>query len=210
MIEEPRSSKIVKVKGKHGGARISTKPRCGAVTRGTDVTRGKFRDGHPCLRVAGHGTNHLGSGRCKYHGGSSPIRHGLYSKVVPNEMKASYLAALADQDPRSMREHLALLDGVILPAALARGENQPLIAGQSDPLQIQLQAIETRSKVVRRLAAIEQSGKIAFTPAELRMLIVQIVSVVAEFVDATTLKKIATRIGTQSLSVLSEETVRDA
>ena len=45
----------------------------------------------------------------------------------------------------------------------------------------------------------EQSQKIAFTQAELQMLCLQIVTVVAAFVDAQTLRKIAARIGAGSL-----------
>jgi hypothetical protein len=41
------------------------------------------RNGGYCELVAGFGTNHVGEGRCKFHGGASPgrpITHGLYSK----------------------------------------------------------------------------------------------------------------------------------
>jgi hypothetical protein len=123
--------------GPGGNSTYSTKPKCGAKTRAGG--------GHPCRRMAGHGTAHLGSGRCKYHGGASPIKHGLYSKVVPKEMKASYLAALADPNPNSMQEHLALLDGVIIPGALKRGEKAPKHAGETDPLMLQMKAIDTKS-----------------------------------------------------------------
>ena len=36
----------------------------------------KTRAGHPCKRPAGAGTDHLGAGRCKLHGGATPIKHG--------------------------------------------------------------------------------------------------------------------------------------
>lgn len=39
------------------------------------------KDGEPCRQVAGKGTDHLGIGRCKFHGGNSKIKHGRYSKV---------------------------------------------------------------------------------------------------------------------------------
>lgn len=32
--------------------------------------------GHPCKRPAGAGTDHLGEGRCKHHGGATPFKHG--------------------------------------------------------------------------------------------------------------------------------------
>jgi hypothetical protein len=185
---------------KVGGARFSTKPRCGAITRGTDATRGKVCDGHPCLRMAGHGTDHLGSGKCLYHGGATPRKHGLFSRVVPKDMTASYVAVLADPNLNSMREQLALLDGVIIPGALKRGEKAPTHAGEIDPLRLQLQAIDVKSKIVKRLADTEQNRKIAFTPDELRRLIVGLVAVVAEFVDADMLRKISTRIGVLALS----------
>jgi hypothetical protein len=53
-------------------------PICGA--------KGK-RKLSPCTNKAGKGTDHLGSGRCKYHGGGSqsPLaknwKHGMYSKI---------------------------------------------------------------------------------------------------------------------------------
>lgn len=64
---------------------------CGAKTRG----------GYPCKLRAGHGTNHLGTGRCKFHGGASsggPPEtlfkkghrtrevHGLRAKQFPEEV----------------------------------------------------------------------------------------------------------------------------
>jgi hypothetical protein len=112
----------------------------------------------------------------------------------------SYVAVLADPNLNSMREQLALLDGVIIPGALKRGEKAPTHAGEIDPLRLQLQAIDVKSKIVKRLADTEQNRKIAFTPDELRRLIVGLVAVVAEFVDADMLRKISTRIGVLALS----------
>lgn len=45
--------------------------------RARNVKRGKY-----CRARAGQGTDHLGQGRCKNHGGSVPITHGRYSEVV--------------------------------------------------------------------------------------------------------------------------------
>lgn len=58
-------------------------------------------DGKRCAKPAGWGTDHLGSGSCKLHGGSSVTpnignqharKHGIYSKLFP----ASKLNAAAD------------------------------------------------------------------------------------------------------------------
>ena len=49
------------------------KPLCGARTKST---------AQPCKNIAGKGTDHGGQGRCRFHGGATPIKHGMYSKVV--------------------------------------------------------------------------------------------------------------------------------
>lgn len=54
------------------------------------------KDGSPCKLAAGFGTDHLGSGRCKWHGGCSTgpkhynagkngERNGLFAKYLPDE-----------------------------------------------------------------------------------------------------------------------------
>lgn len=146
----------------------------------------------------GEGTNHLGQGRCKFHGGASPIKHGLYSKIVPQEYKESYQAALASADPKSMLEYIALLDGVILPGALERGTKAPRHAGETDPLMLQMMAIDTKSKLVHRLHKMEDAQKIRFTEVELELFVVEIITIIAEFVDASTLRKITARFGARS------------
>lgn len=58
----------------------------------------KTRAGTPCKRPAGWGTNHVGEGRCKLHGGKSTgpppekmkknknsMKHGLFAKYLPQE-----------------------------------------------------------------------------------------------------------------------------
>ncbi len=110
-------------------------------------------------------------GKCKYHGGCTPIKHGLYSTVVPVAWQASFQAALEAPDPKSMLEHIALIDGVILPGALKRGEKAPRHAGETDPLMVQLAAIDTKSKVLKRLSDIENRGKIKLSQSELKRLV---------------------------------------
>ena len=189
-LQEPK-----KPKGQHGGKRISTKPRCGAKTRSRDANG--VRKGTPCQREAGMGTDHLGTGRCKFHGGCTHRKAGgLYSRVIPVKRKASYQEALeSGMALKDMTEHLALLDGVILPGALERGEAKPTQPGESDPLMVQLATIDVKSKILKRQSDIEQSRKIAFTEQELRALVGQMVAVVAEFVSHDVLKKIAMRLG---------------
>ena len=61
-------------------------PRCGA----------KNRAGTPCQQKAGWGTVHVGTGRCKLHGGASTgapkgnknaLKHGRYTKEAKEERR---------------------------------------------------------------------------------------------------------------------------
>ena len=63
-------------------------PRCGA----------KKRQGPGlCGQTAGWGTDHPRKGRCKLHGGSTPIKHGRYSKV--SDVRLASLIAELEADP---------------------------------------------------------------------------------------------------------------
>lgn len=63
-------------------------PRCGAQRK---HGRG------PCRNYAGKGTDHVGRGRCKYHGGATPIKHGRYSTV--SDQRLSELMDELEDDP---------------------------------------------------------------------------------------------------------------
>jgi hypothetical protein len=113
--------------------------------------------------------------------------------MVPVAWRASFQAALEAPDPKSLLEHIALIDGVILPGALKRGEKAPRREGQPDPLMVLLAAIEMKSKILKRMSDIEDRSKIKMTDAEMKLFVLEIVSVVSEYVDAQTLRKIADR-----------------
>lgn len=74
--------------------------RCGAVRR---------QGGEPCGLRAGWGTDHLGVGRCKLHGGSVPIKSGRYSKVKNTRLKELIAEHEADPDPLNMEPELAAM-----------------------------------------------------------------------------------------------------
>jgi hypothetical protein len=81
------------------------KPRCGGKKRGGP------RKGEPCEKQPGWGTDHVGSGRCKLHGGSNPIKHGRYSQI-PRERLGDLLDPIeADPEPHNLRPELDLLRG---------------------------------------------------------------------------------------------------
>lgn len=70
----------------------------------------KTRAGSPCRRPAGWGTDHVGDGRCKLHGGKSTgapkknqnsKKHGFFSKHIPKET-LDIMNGLGDFSPADM------------------------------------------------------------------------------------------------------------
>ena len=66
-------------------------PRCGAKTRA----------GTPCQQKAGWGTDHVGIGRCKLHGGKSTgapkgnqnaFKHGMRSQATMDQRKQLWIS----------------------------------------------------------------------------------------------------------------------
>lgn len=80
-------------------------PTCGA----------KTRKGTPCKARAGHGTDHVGQGKCKLHGGATPIRSGRYSKIARPRL-VEILEGLKNDgtDPLDLEPELQLLRGLVL------------------------------------------------------------------------------------------------
>lgn len=91
---------------------MSEKNKCGA----------KTRSGTPCKRPAGWGTDHVGSGRCKLHGGAShgrPIKHGRYSKVARGSLISKIKMMQDDPDPMDLMSELQI-QRALLAEALER------------------------------------------------------------------------------------------
>lgn len=62
-----------------------------------------------CRRPAGWGTDHVGEGRCKLHGGRSLVRHGRYSKVKRTAVRRLIEQYEADPDPLNLLPEVAAL-----------------------------------------------------------------------------------------------------
>lgn len=88
------------------GGTAPTKPipateTCNARTR---------KDGTPCQREAGWGTDHVGIGRCKLHGGAAStanLKHGRYSTVRHEQLRELIAEMEADPDPLNAIPELA-------------------------------------------------------------------------------------------------------
>lgn len=72
-----------------------------------------------CTNRAGKGTDHVGAGRCKFHGGATPVKHGYYSKVRRFNSIGGSLGDLyqkyadSEDDPLDIKPELALTRAII-------------------------------------------------------------------------------------------------
>lgn len=81
----------------------NTAPTCGA----------KTRSGKPCKKEAGWGTDHLGQGRCKLHGGATPIKHGRYSSITRPRIKELLEQFEDDPSPLDLLPEVKLLRALV-------------------------------------------------------------------------------------------------
>ena len=67
-----------------------------------------------CRHKAGWATDHVGNGRCKNHGGLTPVKHGRYSSVTRPRLQNLIASFESDPDPLNLLPELALMRAVIL------------------------------------------------------------------------------------------------
>jgi hypothetical protein len=99
----------------HGGPK-SVEPHdgCGA----------KKKSGGVCTQPKGFGTSHVGKGRCKFHGGSTPIKHGLFSAVKRESLKEAIDRYKNDPDLVDLRYEVALLRALVEDKIDATADNE--------------------------------------------------------------------------------------
>lgn len=86
--------------------RKSTKPSV-ALGPHEGTCGARNRSGGYCRKPLGAGTTHVGQGRCKLHGGASPIRHGRYSTIQRDSIRLLLEKHEADPDPLNILPELA-------------------------------------------------------------------------------------------------------
>ena len=77
------------------------------------VCGAKKRKGGICGRPAGWGTDHPGEGKCKLHGGATPIKHGRYSTIARESLRDRIAEFEADPDPLNLLPEVAMLRAVL-------------------------------------------------------------------------------------------------
>jgi hypothetical protein len=78
-----------------------------------DRCGGQTTAGGTCTQRAGWGTDHPGTGRCKLHGGSVPVKTGRYSKYLRGPFGEKVREHLNDPNPLDLTPEIALLRGHI-------------------------------------------------------------------------------------------------
>jgi hypothetical protein len=146
------------------------------------VCGGKARTGGKlCTQPAGWGTDHLGQGRCKLHGGCTPGRpliHGRYSLVHRESLAAKHALFLGDPAPDDLSHELALTRALLQDYLDRFMEGTPMTADES---KYALEMIDAVSKLVERISRIQNAT--ALTQAEVRYLVVRMADLLREYID---------------------------
>src|SRR6266851_1476940 len=79
-------------------------PKCGARRRQGPGT---------CRQAAGWKTDHPGAGRCKLHGGGTPIKHGLYSKLKRKTLQEALNETPDDSITLALDNEIRLLRAMV-------------------------------------------------------------------------------------------------
>lgn len=144
----------------------------------------KHRPGQYCGQPAGWGTDHVGEGRCKLHGGSTPrgadsthFIHGarsMYMKNVKHDI-AQKVDAFLEADPFDLTEELALSRG-LLEDFLSRVD-YPVTDAQRGHIVMLTDRI---GKTVERINRIKNDS--ALTAAEITYLAMRATEVVGRYI----------------------------
>ena len=118
-----------------------------------------------CRQLAGYGTDHPGEGRCRFHGGNSPVVHGLRRRYkAKSQSIAKIIEDLeADQKPYEILEEIQL----------ARALLQKHLEDNDDPNhELTLRYTTEIGRMVERVFTMR--SKMAITHADLKQLLFNI------------------------------------
>ena len=107
--------------------------------------------GEPCQNRAGKGTDHLGTGACKFHGGNAKTTHGRFSKVKRQKLAELIDQYMHDPDPLDVLPEVATLRALI--ADKLESEDAPKAAEIA-------YLLEALSKAVKRVRDADSTNHI--------------------------------------------------
>lgn len=150
----------------------------------------KNRSGQPCKRPAGWGTDHVGTGKCKLHGGASlkGAQHpnfktgvnSIYRDYLPDGIK-SKVEAFENADPLDLTHELA-----VTRALLADFLSRFVEGTRLDAISISIASdlVDRINKTVATISKIKNDT--ALTGAEVTFLAAGIVALLDRYVDDPT------------------------
>ncbi len=148
-------------------------PICGATNR----------EGFHCGQPAGKGTDHLGIGRCKFHGGMQQTvqsivrKNGIGDALAFPGIQEEFDRLQKNGDVFDLRDHIHLIEAIALTVMKS--------AKTVDDLPLVAKLIRDASKTVRELDEIEHARRLVIELPELRMLLEQIKIIIFRHVQDT-------------------------
>lgn len=163
---------------------------------GYKICGAKNRQLKPCSNAAGKGTDHVGEGRCKYHGGrnQSPLaknfKHGRYAQLRHAELREKMVQLSQDTEVFDLRDEVLKLRSIA-----------EILAERDDDLLATAKVIVDVSKVVERLHNIEVGRRYVISVENVATIIQAVQAVIFRHVpDEFTRHLIATELTGVQLS----------
>jgi hypothetical protein len=153
----------------------------------SNLCGGKTTAGGLCKRPSGAGTDHVGIGRCKLHGGASIVKHGRYSKTFRGEFGESVKEHMTDPSPLDLTLELSILRAYIDQVMGKVADGSGRIAGDAmEGLERTIGSLQRLADTISKIQTRE-----ALTTSELRYIVGEFVEVLRSKVeDADLLREI--------------------
>lgn len=141
--------------------------QCGAQTRA----------GTPCKQPAGWGTDHVGEGRCKLHGGNAgrKPKHGRYSVKHRQELADKLGDYLQDSRPADLADELAMM------RTLFQNFLDTTPDPETDEYYLMFNMLEAIGRLVERISRIY--NETALTAAEIAFFQSRIADILVKYID---------------------------
>lgn len=148
------------------------------------------RNGKPCPLSAGFGTEHLGQGRCKFHGGNAgrPPTHGKYSDPTkaPAGLKAKAEILLESGDPtKRIEQHLVHMESLYLNWLELHGDDEQNLTNEHR--EHALMILDRIGKLTDRIEKIR--ARSSLTRAEVNYFQARAADVIGRFLPDRALQK---------------------
>lgn len=157
-----------------------------------------------CTHIAGERTDHVGLGKCWLHGGATPVKHGLRSKVRKSALKDEIQSAKHSPELLSLDEQIAFLK-VILNGLLENYEVQreefnsymelledadydedeiPAVRPSKPDIGAPIEVINTLNRVIKTAFDMRFTKRFSVPLSEVDVILAQIVTFFNEVCDA--------------------------